>query len=178
MDEMQIPEELLNTELGGTRRRRLHRKTAATADHGYTARLLQKLQDHRVHMHKFKSAQQKQRAEIKIARRNAIELLAMQPPPGAFGGEVELDTGQIQNPHSSHRILGFEGNSSTIYCRNCGAWAARAKLRLLAGRCTPLKEGNRHNLRLLQCGIMPAPLARIPAHMRNVRTRRGRKSRW
>jgi len=53
-DEVQIPEELLCTEVQGTTRRRLRCKTAAAADHGYTARPLQNLQEHRVHMHKFK----------------------------------------------------------------------------------------------------------------------------
>ena len=155
----------------------MHR-SAAAADHGYTARPLQNLQEHRVHMHKFKKAQQRHRAELKAARQQAIELLAMQPPSGAFGGEVETDTGPMQNPHPSHRILALEGSSSTIYCRNCGSWSARSKLRHLAARCAPLKDGSRHNLRLLQCGVMPAPLAKIPSHLKKVHRRRGRKSRW
>ena len=159
----------------GTRRRRLHRKTAAAADHGYTTRPLQSLQEHKVHMHHFKKAQQSQRIESRAARNEAIKLLAMQPPPGAFVGEVELDSGPIQNPHPSHRILALQGSCSTIYCRNCGAWAARAKLRLLAEACKPLQNGSRHSLRLLQCGVMPAPKAHIPPQLLK---KRRRKSRW
>ena len=153
-------------------------KTAATASHGYTTRPLLNLHDHKVQRHQLKQAQQSQRAEIKAARQEAIKLLAMQPPPGAFGENEDHDIGPISNPHPSHRILALEGSSSTIYCRNCGAWAARAKLRLLAGVCTPLKNGNRHNLRLLQCGVMPAPLAKIPSHLKKVHRRRCRRSRW
>ena len=161
-----------------TTRTRLSCKTAATANHGYTTRPLQSLQEHRVHMHQFKKAKQRQRAELRAARQQAIELLAMQPPSGAFVGEVETDIGPIQSPHPSHRILALEGSSSTIYCRQCGAWSARTKLRHLAARCTPLKDGSRHNLRLLQCGVMPAPFANIPSHLKKVHRRRGRKSRW
>ena len=183
----EVPEDIGNQDEGppvelegapSTGRRRLRYKTAACANHGYTARALQKLQEHKVKMFQFKKAQTFQKSENKSARLDAIKLLAMQPPPGAFGEDERHEVGPITNPHPSHRIIALKGSSSTIYCRNCGAWAARERLQLLAAACAPLKVGNRHNLRLLQCGVMPSPSAKIPSHLKQVHRRRGRRSRW
>jgi len=186
-EDQQIPEGLSQSEAEGTQeqskgtiRRRLRRKTEATADHGYTTRPLNNLQAHRVLMHKFKTAQKRQRAEIKAARNEAIELLAMQPPGGAFDQDEGYQAEPGQQPHPSHRIIALEGNSTTIFCKHCGSWSKSDRLKHLALPCQPSDNGKRHSLRLLQCGVMPKEGATIPMHLklRYGRQGRRRKSRW
>ena len=95
-------------------RRRLRVKTAGGAEHGYTKRPLLHLQEHRIQMHTKKVAELKQKAEYKTARRKAIELLAYQPPPGAFDENDGRETEPLQQPHESHRVVALHGNSTTI----------------------------------------------------------------
>ena len=159
---------------------RLWRKTAATANHGYTVRPLQNLQAHRISMHKVREDNLKQRAEFREMRKQAVQLLSMQPPGGAFDESEQGEIDYFQHPHPSHNIVALNGQSSVIYCRHCGSWSARDRLRHLGLPCLKLKDGNRHKLRLLQCGIMPKPEARIPSHLklRYGRAGRRRKHRW
>ena len=167
-----------NVRLG--QRRRLRSKTAANADHGYPKRPLRTLQAHRISMHKVREANLKQRAEFREMRKHAIQLLSMQPPVGAFDVSEQGEICHFQHPHLSHKIVALNGQSSVIYCRHCGSWSARDRLRHLGLPCLKLKDGNRHKLRLLQCGIMPKPEARIPSHLklRYGRAGRRRKNRW
>ena len=122
----------------------------------------------------------KQQLEAKAARKRAIELMAMQAPPSAFNDQDFEVSSIAEHPHQSHRIIALHGQSQTIYCKNCGHWSASSRLKLLARPCSGLKGGNRSNLRLLECGVMPAKMAKIPAHLKKVHAMRGRrrKSRW
>ena len=105
--------------------------------------------------------------------------MAMQAPIGAFDEEDRAEIEILEHPHPSHRILSMHGSGDIIFCKQCGYWSARVKLRLLAQPCRGLKEGNKSNLLLLECGVMPAPDARVPPHLKFKHQRRGRrKSRW
>ena len=103
------------------RRKKLRCKTSAEADHGYTKRPLLKVHEFKVQMHKKKVAKLTQSVEFRTARRNAIELLAMQLPTGAFEGEEEIESGPIHNPHPSHRIMALQGISVRYTARTVAA---------------------------------------------------------
>ena len=158
-------------------RRRLRSKTAPEFAKGYPARALLKISEYRIQMHKLKLAKMKQRAEFKKARTRAIELLAMSAPSGAFAADEQTEFGEIELPHYSHHNSKLQGGSDTIFCRSCGLWSCRAKLRGLAKRCQGLQRGSKSTLRLLQCGVMPGPHARLPPHMKKVFNRLGRRRR-
>ena len=116
----------------------------------------------------------KAKAEERAARESAIEWMAHQDHMGAFACD-EGEAGEIVMPHATHRILALNRASDTIYCKQCGCWAARVKLKLLASPCRGLQPGSKSTLRLLECGVLPGPTARIPPQL--VKRRR-RKARW
>ena len=159
-------------------RTRLRNKTKASLAPGYPLRPLLKRAEHKIKMNQMKLAKRKRKAEFKQARIRAIELMSMQPPPSALAREERDEIGNFEIPHSSHRIVTMHGCSEIIFCKVCCCWSAKTKLRLLALPCQNLKTGN-SSLRLLECGVMPGPQARIPSHLkkRHCSTRR-RRSRW
>ena len=143
-------------------------------------RPLLKRAEAKVKRHQFQMKQKKRQAEIKAARKVAIQLLAMQAPAGAFAENERDEVGEFDLPHSSHKILALQGEGDTIYCKRCGCWSAKVKLRHLASPCLGMKAGNKSSLRLLECGVMPSPGATIPSHLklRYGSRQRRRKSRW
>ena len=153
-------------------------KTKAVLAPGYPQRALLKLSEHRIRQYKRKLAMKKQKAEYKAARHRAIELLSWQAPTGTFAADEWIEAGLIEHPDPSHRIVALHGQSDTIFCKRCGWWSARAKLRLLATPCQGLKDGDRSSLRLLECGVMPSPGAKVPQHFKKVHARKGRRRRW
>jgi hypothetical protein len=159
------------------KKRRLRTKTHPSEAPGFPARELLKIGEFRVRQYKLKKAKAKQDNELKAVRRRAIELLAMQPPSGAFEIEEWGEGGPITNPHSSHRIVALHGNSDTIYCKRCSSWASKAKLRLLASPCQGIR-GNHSTLRLLECGVLPIAGATVPSHLKKRHGRRARRCRW
>ena len=102
------------------KRTRLRVKTKACLALGYPARALLKLSEHRVRQYQRRLAKKKQEAEYKVARCNAIELLSRQAPTGAFALEEWIETGPIEHPDPSHRVVALHGHSDTIFCKRCG----------------------------------------------------------
>ena len=68
-----------------------------------------------------------------MARLQALNLFAIQTDLA----EGELNPHSLMAacslPHASHRILELHGCNETIYCKTCGKWSARKKLKGLAG---------------------------------------------
>ena len=141
----------------------------------YPQRPLLKLKEFRIRKHQLQVAKRKKESEARALRAQSIELLSRQAPVAAFELEERTDLGEFQIPHFTHRILALNGNSDTIYCKACGWWSSRLRLRGLALRCQGLHEGNRSSLRMLECGVVPGLNAKIPPHLTK---RRQRESRW
>ena len=156
-------------------RRRLRTKTAPAEAPMYPQRALLKKIEYNIRKAKLKKAQLEQRNVYRKMRAKAVELLSRQAPMGAFTAEEMLETGVIEHPHPSHSILALNGQNDTIYCKRCSWWSSRCKLRLLATPCLGLIAGNKSQLRLLQCGVMPSPTARTPPHLRFQKGRRRRR---
>ena len=164
---------------GSGQRRRLQVKTNPDGT-GYTLRPLLKRAEYLIKKQQAKKKIRKLQLEAKAVRKRAIELLSMQAPLSAFD-ESELEGSYIaEHPHQSHRINALHGNNQIIFCKQCGHWSASSRLKLLAKPCSGLKGSNRSNLRLLECGVMPALNAKIPTHLKKVHAAKGRrrKSRW
>ena len=155
-------------------RRRLYRQTAPFDAPAYPQRPLLKRDEFKIKAGKFKEAQKKEWRAYKASRLQAIESLSRQTdlPSNAAIDSTSVASGQM--PHPSHHIAVMP-YSDVIYCKGCACWSQRTKLRGLESRCSGLKEGNASTLRLLQCGVKPAPLARLPPQLKK---RRARKSRW
>ena len=104
-----------------------------------------------------------------IARATAIRLLAAQPERIAmFVQEVEghvVESAVGHNPHHSHDTTYLANHPNIIWCRTCAAWSLRTKLKKLKTECEGFKNGNKSQLRLLQCGIAPFAGVRMPAHL-------------
>ena len=166
-------------ERGAGQRRRLIAKTHPEGT-GYTLRPLLKRAEYQIKKQIAHKKSRKQQLEAKAARKRAIELMAMQAPPSDFNDQDFEVSIIAEHPHQSHRIIALHGRSQIIFCKNCSHWSASSRLKLLAKPCSGLKGGNRSNLRLLECGVMPAKKATIPMHLKKVHARRGRrrKSRW
>ena len=139
-----------------------------------------KLTEYKLRKYKVKEAKRIQDLKFQKVRMHAVGLMAKQPPAGAFDEDEWTEPGTIVNPHPSHRIAALHGKGETIFCKNCGCWASKVSLKLLAEPCHGLRVGSKHTLRLLECGVMPSLVARIPPHMKLRHTKRGRrrKSRW
>ena len=175
---MNFPEEFEDT-FNLPKRTRLKVKTHPSMAPAYPARRLLKLQEYRIRRFNIKQAKAKVDKQIKKVRMKAIELMARQPPAGAFEEDEWVAEDPIIHPHASHRISALHGSSETIFCKRCGYWSSKASLRLLAEPCQGLKEGSKSTLRLLECGVMPGPEALIPPHLKKRHGRKGRrKSRW
>ena len=158
---------------------RLNRKTHPSNAPAYPARKLLKLSEFRIRKFNVNKAKAMREKQGRNVRMKAIELMARQPPPGAFEDDEWVTDDPITHPHASHRIVTLHGDSDTIFCKSCGYWSARASLKLLAKQCQGLKEGSKSKLRLLECGVRPGPEAVIPSHLKKRHGRKGRrKSRW
>ena len=116
----------------------------------------------------------KAKAEQRAVRKEAIGTMAQLEHIGAFGWD-EGEVGEIVIPHATHRILALNRVSDTIYCKQCGCWAARVKFSLVASPCRGLQPGSKSTLRLLECGVLPGPKARVPPQL--VKRRR-KKASW
>ena len=159
---------------GSGQRRRLQVKTNPDGT-GYTLRPLLKRAEYLIKKQQAKKKIRKLQLEAKAVRKRAIELLSMQAPLSAFD-ESELEGSYIaEHPHQSHRIVALNGQGSTIFCKRCGHWSSKSKLRLLAQECPGLQTGMRSTLRLLECGVVPAHGAKLPSHLKKVHTRFGRR---
>ena len=80
---------------------------------------------------------------------------------------------EAKAPHVTHELRHVaNGEAPIIFCSICGKWAANNDHSKLAAPCEPIKRGTRHNLRLLQFGIVPKKGAKLPS---NVKERAGRK---
>ena len=161
-------------------RTRLRAKTSPINAPAYPQRPLLRKAEYKVKKGQLKEAQRKEWAKYKAARNLAVAALSNQTE---FGASWKDDDGIAENfeevpkhqvPHPSHHIS-YMANSEVIFCRACACWSLRSRLRGLEERCTGLKEGSASTLRLLQCGVQPAPGARLPPRCRK---RRARKSRW
>ena len=143
-------------------------------------RQLLKRAEAQIKRHQYNLKVKKRQAELRAARANVIEFMSLQPPIGALDIDEGSAVGHFDLPHASHRILALQGNGDTIFCKRCGCWSSRVKLRLLAEPCHGLKNGNRSSLRLLECGIMPGPDAQIPSHLKlpQCSSRRRKRGRW
>ena len=163
------------------KKKRLYGKTHPSLAPAYPKRALLKLSEYRLRRYKFKEAKRVHDRKLKKLRCQAVGLMAMQPPTGAFADEEWNEPGAIVNPHPSHRIAALHGRDETIYCKSCGCWASKVSLKLLAEPCQGLKASSRHTLRLLECGVKPGLEARIPSHLKLRHARKGRrrcKGRW
>ncbi len=122
----------------------------------------------------FVNKQLAQQLAFKKVRTRAIELLAEQAELPCSYDETESIPAPCELPHVSHHITQLEGNSEVIWCKVCGHWSQRAKLRNLAVGCEGLKSGLAATMRLLQCGVRPAPKATIPPRLLKKRRKKGR----
>ena len=180
-DESWADQDAINEAHSFSKRKRLHVKSHPSLAPAYPKRALLKMTDFKLRRFQVKEAKRLQDAKFKKVRSQAVEMMAMQPPSGAFDEDEWTEPGHIINPHPSHRIAALHGKEGTIFCKRCGCWASKVGLRLLAEPCHCLKESSKHTLRLLECGVMPSLEARIPAHLKlrhASRGRRGRKARW
>ena len=108
------------------RRVRLKVKTHPSLAKGYTERKLLNRREHKIQQHKAHDAKKRRNAEFKSARKRAIELLASQPPTGAFG-EDEFERGEIdEHPHQSHCIVAVNCQGETIFCKRCGHCSSKS----------------------------------------------------
>ena len=172
--EIELPNDPNETE---HKRTRLLKKTMPCNALGYPQRPLLKLTEVKIARAKLKIAQREQKFKFKRARLKALELLAAQPEIG--DGEIDIagHGAAFALPHPTHRIVTFQGDDTTIFCKYSG-WSSRSRtrLKLLNKPCLALKEGNRSQLRLLECGILLAPGAWLPP--KELKPRARRRKRW
>ena len=114
-----------------------------------------------------------QQAEAIKLRKQAVAAMANQDFVGSFGKE-EGEHGAVELPHQSHYINVMAGISDLIFCKVCSCWSLRSKLRGLAVRCKGRTDSCKSTIRLLECGVQPAPLARIPPQFVKKRRKRAR----
>ena len=155
-------------------RKRLSTKTPAAQALGYPLRALMKAHEFKVRKAQLKEIKRKRNQEWKAARLAAVNLLSQQADLSNVFPDFEDRSWSCQLPHASHRITSLHGDGDTIYCKLCGLWSKRSKLKGLARPCHGILNGNCGHLRLLECGVMPAPGARIPPRFRRKRRRKGR----
>ena len=79
---------------------------------------------------------------------------------------------QDEIPHASHRMMVMQGGGAT-YCNVCARFSAGLQpLRKLLDECPYGIGAYAHQLRLLECGVIPVRGARIPPHARRVSAKR------
>ena len=156
-------------------RRRLYIKTAPQNAPAYPERALLKKSEYRIAKGKLKEAHRKEWLSYKAVRSQAVAAMANQTEIGGSQSDYLSQVASCQAPHPSHHITAMAQSRDVNFCRVCACWSLRLKLRGLASRCEGLKAGKASTLRLLQCGVRPAPEARLPPQ--HVKIRR-RKCRW
>ena len=171
---LQGPDPPGHEEAQATKRRRLKNKTAPVSVPAFPQRALLRQADFKIRSAKLKKAQIEQRKGQRATRRAAVDLLARQAEKIEDDSDEEVAAVPFQTPHASHHIAALHGSERVIWCRSCAAWSLSERLRGLARPCRGLKEGSRHTLRLLQCGVRPGPNARIPPQHIKMRRRKGR----
>ena len=132
-----IERDFENLSIAEGKKRRLNKKTSP-GEVGYTMRPLLKRAEAQIKRHQYKVKLKKQQAALKAARAQAIALMAMQAPVAAFDIEERSEVGHFNLPHESHKIIALHGGGGTIYCKRCGYWSAKLKLKLLAEPCRGL----------------------------------------
>ena len=160
-----------------TRRRRLWKKTNPIGT-GFPLTALVNRATYKIQMEKKKATLREVRMDKRTASNAAIALLSRHQ---LSTSEVsiprnDLPKQQCQKPHPSHDIAFLHKHPGIIWCRRCAAWSKNVKLKALGLECQGLKEGNRTQLRLLQCGIAPYSGVRMPRHLSRV-FERGRRRR-
>ena len=178
-DMAQVVSARLNTQR--VKRRRIVGKTPAGSTN-YTNNALATRADYRIRKERIAVQRKAEKADKKISYRKAIELLAAQPER-SHQPRVEPPTeGAVRKtpmpvPHLSHDITDLANSATIIFCRRCCAWSQRTKLRALRGECGGLvTDGNKNNLRLLECGVAPYKGAKIPLHLKLCRGRKAKKA--
>ena len=80
--------------------------------------------------------------------------------------EVEFVQSEGERAHLSHTMKKMHGSEQVVYCSVCSYWQKTKKVTAaLLAPCEDIKRSNWSKLRLLQCGVMPGPGARLPAGM-------------
>ena len=76
--------------------------------------------------------------------------------------------------HASHTLKKVHSHPEALYCTRCGAYNNGGPLRTLKAKCSGvLAPAHASQHRLLECGIMPAPGARLPNS-----SRKGSRVKW
>ena len=71
--------------------------------------------------------------------------------------------GKAKAIHASHTLQKVHSHPEALYCTRCGAYNNGGPLRTLKAKCSGvLAPAHAAQHRLLECGIMPAPGARLP----------------
>ena len=156
-------------------KRRLVKKTSQI-DTAFSNTALANRKDFKVRMVEQKIEKRRFKSEQTMARAEAIQILANQPPTVDHReiAEVYPPIEADERPHASHEILTLQNNEDIIFCRVCSAWSARLKLKSLLVPCQELKDGNRSRLKLLMAGVAPYPGAKMPTTHSRAQT--GRRS--
>ena len=80
--------------------------------------------------------------------------------------QVEFVQSEGKRAHLSHTMKRMHGSEQVVYCSVCSYWQKTKKVTAaLLAPCEAIKRSNWSKLRLLQCGVMPGPGARIPPGM-------------
>ena len=92
------------------------------------------------------------------------ELLRAQLDIDAQPDQFEPD--QAERAHGTHTMVKMAGSDEVLFCNVCSYWQKHKRLTAaLREPCEPIKRGNWSKLRLLECGVMPGPGARLPSSM-------------
>ena len=87
-----------------------------------------------------------------------------------FGVQVTVQAtySTIDQVHVSHDVKTVHNQPQAFFCDRCGAWSVGASLRSgLSSVCRgQVDQARKHQHRLLQCGVIPTPGARIPDNAR------------
>ena len=80
---------------------------------------------------------------------------------------LEYDRCAGEGIHESHTIKQVHDHPHAFFCDKCGAWSIGKSLRGLSAVCSgSIAKCRVFQHRLLQCGVIPTPGARIPQHAR------------
>ena len=129
--------------------------------------------DFAIASNKRKLEDRKAKSNAKRIKSEAIELLGRQPELLQVQADVEVQPDQMEidwadkeQPHLSHTMVRMNGGRDVLYCSVCSYWLKNKRLTAsLRQPCEALKRSNWSKLRMLQCGVMPGPGARLPPSM-------------
>jgi len=114
----------------------------------------------------IKSKSKKTRTEAMELLGRQPELLTSQAEVEAQPDQVEIDWANKERPHITHTMIRMHGDGEVLFCSVCSYWLKNKRLTAsLRNPCEALKRSNWSKLRMLQCGVMPGPGARLPPSM-------------